>query len=335
MVDLASKYGIYKRLTVVLKPFSSTQQLLQTHYPPPDVRRLQFGPQSLTSGKAYCVSRYLPAPPKLYCVPASCTPRPGPEWLPALDNLLHCAVQLSPFRHLENSVTADAPSPVEPTSPTGDPESVSIDGCIRKFNDWQLGGRSFDSLGGRKELALRMQMPISHFINFREDLDVISIVSEGFNLARSGLLTQLHERINIIYNQAIHSGKFGNQESRKVLDTAVKFVLENAGINQEFNNLEFPLFEQVGRITGAIEIWKHHPMYQLAIRMLGPHNYLNADNCDLLDTSTEKNYGVCLDRGLFHTELGTFMRELAVDWYRQGIRWTPNSSITAKHRANL
>ncbi|KAG0127184.1 hypothetical protein HOY82DRAFT_523576 [Tuber indicum] len=382
-------------------------------------------PRSFGGLGSYCASGYLPSPPNVYFVQASRTPRPAPCGLPAPNNFLHCAVEPSPYRHMENRITDDTPSPVEPTPPTGDPESVSIDGYIRKFNHWRLGGGSFGSPGGGEELALRMQMPNSDFINFREDLDVgsarfpknsfnaltstlivqhmpspihgkvISTVSEGFNLARSSLPTQLREWINIIYNQTFRSFKRGYRGSQKVPDTAVqvknaagtlevKFVLEVGHAetyddlvwdarmwlertdtvsavmlvkihedpayhptsrlsDEEFDNIEFPPSEQVsqelfslddahgpacfndlrwvGRITGSIENWKHNPTSQLAIRMLGPHNYLNADDatyiyfylCDFLDASSEENYSVGFDRGRFHRELGTFIRELAVN----------------------
>ncbi|CAZ85991.1 unnamed protein product [Tuber melanosporum] len=262
MVDLASKYGIiyetYRRC--ILKPSSSTQ-LPQTHHPPPKARRLQFGPQPLTSvisGKmAYSAPGYPPAPPKVYFAPPSCTPRPAPVWLPVPHNFLHRAVKPSPYRHMENRITDDAPGPVEPTPSTGDPESVSVDEYVRKFQNWRLGGESFGSPAGGEGLELRMQMPKSDFIRFSEILDVgddekfpkisfnaltstliiqhapspihekvISTVSEGFNLARSSLPTPLRQRITIVFNQKFCSFKRGYKGSRKVPDTMVE--VENA-----------------------------------------------------------------------------------------------------------
>ncbi|KAG0137884.1 hypothetical protein HOY82DRAFT_575792 [Tuber indicum] len=215
----------------ILKRSSSTQQLPQPHYPPPKALRLQFGPQPLTSVRDR-------------------TPKPAPVQLPVPYNFLHRAVEPSPYRHMEKRITDDAPGPVQPTPSTGDPELVSVD-------EYRLGGESFGSPGGGEGLKLRMQMPKSDFIRFREILDVvddekfpkisfnaltsaliiqhmsspilekaISTVAEGFNLARSSLPTQLRERIAIVYNQKFRSFKRGYKGSQKVPDTMVQ--VENA-----------------------------------------------------------------------------------------------------------
>jgi hypothetical protein len=113
--------------------------------------------------------------------------------------------------------------------------------------------------------------------------------------------------------------------------------------DEEFDNLEFPPSEEVsqelfsldeahgpacykglrwvGKITSSIEIWKRHPTSHVAIRTLGPHNHLNADNstyiyfhlCDFMDVSSAENHYVGFDWGLFHRKLGTYIRELAVE----------------------
>ncbi|CUS10108.1 unnamed protein product [Tuber aestivum] len=158
---------------------------------------------------------------------------------------------------MENRITDDASGPVELTPSTADPESVSLEECVRKFQNWWLGGESFGCPGGEEGLELRMQMPKSDFIRFSEILDVgddekfpkisfnaltstliiqhmptpihekvISTVSEGFNLARSSLPTPLRERIAIVYNENFRSFKRGYRGSRKVPDTMVQ--VENA-----------------------------------------------------------------------------------------------------------
>ncbi|CUS10111.1 unnamed protein product [Tuber aestivum] len=154
---------------------------------------------------------------------------------------------------MENGITHDASHPVEPTPSTRDPELVSVDEYVRKFQNWRLGGESFGSPGGEEGLELRMQMPKSDFIGFSEILDVgddekflkvlfnaltslliiqhmpipihekvISTVLEGFNLARSSLPIPLHQSIAIVYNQKFLSFKHGYNGSRKVPDTMVQ-----------------------------------------------------------------------------------------------------------------
>ncbi|CUS06962.1 unnamed protein product [Tuber aestivum] len=113
--------------------------------------------------------------------------------------------------------------------------------------------------------------------------------------------------------------------------------------NNEFDNLEFPPSEEVsqehfsldevhghtcykglhwvGKITSSTEIWKRHPTSQWAIRTFGPHNHLNTDNMtyslfylsDFMDVSFEEDHHIGFDWGLFHRELGTYIRQLAVE----------------------
>ncbi|CUS07900.1 unnamed protein product, partial [Tuber aestivum] len=72
-----------------------------------------------------------------------------------------------------------------------------------------------------------------------------------------------------------------------------------------------------------IEIWKRHPTSHLIISRLGPHNYLNGDNtiyiyfflCDFLDGFFEEDHHVGFDWGLLHSQLGTYIRQLAVEQY--------------------
>ena|SRR5437588_620012 len=76
-----------------------------------------------------------PAPLKVYFVPLSRTPRPAPVWLPIPYNFLHCAIEPSPYCDMDICIIDDAPSPVEPTLSTRDPESVSVDEYVQKFQN--------------------------------------------------------------------------------------------------------------------------------------------------------------------------------------------------------